>query len=97
MGYLVNKKRHFIITGEKNKRVLSKLKKALTGINENEMLEAAIVIWERLYDLIQSLPADTQYKIIFESTMIAYDARIAAFEHINNYTPEQNKLDENIN
>lgn len=54
---------------------------------DNTMLLSAIAVYERLYPKIRGLPDVQQLDIVHEATMIAYDARTKAFEHMINYNP----------
>lgn len=61
------------------------------GVGEDDtMLLTAIEVYKRLYPKISSLSHERQLDIVHESTMIAYDARTKAFEHIVNYNPNTN-------
>lgn len=56
------------------------------GVGDNDMmLLSAISVYKRLYPKIRDLPNEKQIDIIHEVTMIAYDARTKAFEHMINY------------
>lgn len=51
------------------------------------MLLTAIEVYKRLYPKICGLSHEQQLDIVHEATMIAYDARTKAFEHMINYNP----------
>ena len=53
------------------------------------MLLSAIAVYKRLYPKIRGLPTRQQLDIVHEVTMVAYDARIKAFEHMINYNPKE--------
>lgn len=55
--------------------------------NDDMMLLSALKVYTRLFPAIGSLPEMQQLDIVHEATMIAYDARIKAFEHMINYNP----------
>jgi hypothetical protein len=60
------------------------------GVGEdNTMLLSAITVYKRLYPKIRGLPTRQQLDIVHEVTMIAYDARTKAFEHMINYNPKE--------
>tara|TARA_R110002049_G_scaffold292343_2_gene476839 strand:+ start:413 stop:793 length:381 start_codon:yes stop_codon:yes gene_type:complete len=72
----------------KDKSVLNKMFDTFEMINgNNTMLETSFIVWKRLSPKIKHLKASDQFEIIYESTMIAYDARISAFDHMSNYKP----------
>ena len=48
---------------------------------------SALEVYTRLFPAIGSLPEKQQLDIVHEATMIAYDARTKAFEHMINYNP----------
>lgn len=52
---------------------------------DDTMLLTAIEVYKRLYPKICRLSHEQQLDIVHESTMIAYDARTKAFEHMINY------------
>lgn len=55
--------------------------------NDDIMLLSALEVYTRLFPAIGSLPEMQQLDIVHETTMIAYDARTKAFEHMINYNP----------
>ena len=58
------------------------------GVGKDDIvLLTAIDVYKRLYPKICGLSHEQQLDIIHESTMIAYDARTKAFEHMINYNP----------
>lgn len=68
--------------------ILQKIYATYHGVGENDtMLLTAIEVYKRLYSKIGKLSHEKQLDIVHESTMIAYEARKKAFEHIINYNP----------
>lgn len=59
--------------------------------NDDMMLLSALKVYTRLFPAIGSLPEMQQLDIVHEATMIAYDARTKAFEHMINYNPNNEK------
>lgn len=55
--------------------------------NDDMMLLSALKVYTRLFPTIGNLPEKQQLDIVHEATMIAYDARTKAFEHMINYNP----------
>lgn len=53
------------------------------------MFKSAIVIYDRMKNIISHLDHETQWNIIYEATMIAYDSRIQAFQHMIDYKPDK--------
>lgn len=54
---------------------------------DDVMLLSALEVYTRLLPIIGNLPEKQQLDIVHEATMIAYDARTKAFEHMINYNP----------
>jgi hypothetical protein len=76
-------------SSESDREVAQRMIATLKGVNGNDdMLETAFIVWQRLHKTINHLSAKVQWDILYEATMIAYDARIAAFDHVNNYTDQ---------
>lgn len=72
----------------KQVEICKKIHTTYQGIGkDNIMLLSALEVYSRLYSVIGSLPEQQQLDIVHESTMIAYDARTKAFEHMINYNP----------
>ena len=68
--------------------IFKKIYHTYHGVGEDDtMLLTAIDVYKRLYPKISSLSHEQQLDIVHESTMIAYDARTKAFEHMINYNP----------
>ena len=68
--------------------IFQKIYTTYHGVGEGDtMLSTAIEVYKRLYPKICSLSHEQQLDIVHESTMIAYDARTKAFEHMINYNP----------
>lgn len=72
----------------KQVRLLKNLYKTYNNIGGNDMmLKTSFHVCNTMYKTICELPIKKQCEIIHEATMIAYNARINAFEHIINYKP----------
>lgn len=73
----------------KDKKVVDEMFNTYEMVNgDNEMLQNAFIVYKRLHPLVKRLTSKEQFEIIHESTMIAYDARISAFDHMANYKPD---------
>lgn len=68
--------------------VCKKIYATYQRVGKNDvMLLSALDVYIRLFPIIGNLPEKQQLDIVHESTMIAYDARTKAFEHMINYNP----------
>lgn len=68
--------------------ICKKIYATYQGVDNNDvMLLSALEIYTRLFPLVGNLPEKQQLDIVHEATMIAYDARTKAFEHMINYNP----------
>lgn len=68
--------------------VFKKIYTTYNGVGKDDaMLLTAIEVYKRLFPKIYSLSYQDQLDIVHEATMIAYDARTKAFEHMVNYNP----------
>jgi len=73
----------------KDKKVVDKMFNTYEMVNgNNDMLQNAFIVYKRLHPFVKHLTSKEQFEIIHESTMIAYDARISAFDHMANYKPD---------
>lgn len=68
--------------------IFQKIYDTYYGVGKDDtMLLTAIEVYKRLYPKICILSHELQFDIVHKSTMIAYDARTKAFEHMINYNP----------
>lgn len=73
----------------KDKVIAENLIETYQGVGgDNKMLETGILVWKKMYEKIHHLKAADQWEIIHTTTMLVYDARIAAFDHITNFEPD---------
>lgn len=72
-----------IMNMNKYEKVIKILNYTLGSPDDNgTMLKAGLHAYDRLSKYISHLSATDQANIVHEATMIAYDARISAFNHI---------------
>lgn len=68
--------------------IFQKIYTTYHGVGKDDaMLLTSIEVYKRLYPKISKLSHEQQLDIVHEATMIAYDARTKAFEHMINYNP----------
>ena len=68
--------------------LLKKLYSTYKGAGGNDlMLLSSFDVCKRLYSKMVNLSIEQQLDIIHEATMIAYDVRIKAFDHIIEFSP----------
>lgn len=78
--------------------LFKKLYSTYKGVGGNDlMLLSSFDVCKRLYPKMEKLSIEQQSDIIHEATMIAYDARIKAFDHIIEFSPSDNKDIVNLN
>lgn len=77
--------------------VLDELKEVFGNIegDKNLMLVNCVQVWIRMRKFVKNLSPEYQYEILREATMIAYDARVSAFDHIINFNTEGALTDKN--
>ena len=77
-----------IISIFNTRKICKKIHTTYQSVGENDiMLSSALGVYIRLFPIIGNLPEQQQLDIVHEATMIAYDARTKAFEHMINYIP----------
>ena len=75
---------------EKEQKIAAGILERYSDVGGNsEMLKSAFAVWNRLSDHIWHIPANEQLSIIHEATMIAYEARIEAFDHMADFDTEK--------
>ncbi|WAX17087.1 hypothetical protein PF672P2_00072 [Parabacteroides phage PF672P2] len=78
----------------KNEKVIRTLHSVLSPADgTGRMLKAGLHVYDRLFKYISHLSAKVQLDIVIETTMIAYDSRIEAFNHIISYDSKGNGCD----
>lgn len=77
----------------KNKKITEKLLSTYKDLNGNDdMLTNAFIVWKIMRPSIKDLSVEKQLEIIHQTTMIAYDARISAFDHMKYFNEKINSL-----
>lgn len=72
----------------KQVEICKKIYATYQGVDKDDvMLLSALEVYTRLFPVVGNLPENQQLNIVHEATMIAYDARTKAFEHMINYNP----------